>query len=277
MRRFVSWAIMLSIGVALSGCEGGERSSTRTTTARRNFSIFNRKPVEQWTIECAEFPQRDHRLYCEQVAETLRQTSGIRAGDVRCQHDASTNSSRLIYGTYERRVDPRTDTRSTPPELTSDLQLIADLGDEQGRRFFVNARMVQLGEMYDGPPEWALENAQGIYTLQIAAFFPELGFNQPRQAAVEMVRQFRREGVEAYYHFAGQKASVTIGTFGADAVREDADGRLVYSAEVQALQRKREEFGFNYENGQKRTKIVQGRSYPPYSFLVRIPQKSPQP
>jgi len=269
--------MVLSCVVAMGGCEGGDRSNTRTTSARRDFTLFNRKPIEQWTIQCIEFPQRDHRLYCEQVAETLRHTPGIRSDDVRCQHDASTNSSRLIYGTYERRVDPRTDTRSTPPQLTTDLQLIADLGDEQGRRFFVHARMVQLGEMYDGPSEWALENAEGEYTLQIAAFFPELGFNEPRRAAVEIVRQFRREGVEAFFHFAGQKASVTVGVFGADAVREDGDGRIVYSAEVQALQRKRKEFGFNYENGQKRTKIVEGKSYPPYSFLVRIPKKSQQP
>jgi hypothetical protein len=232
----------------------------------------SRSKIETWTILCAEFTQPERRSHCHQVADTLRRVNGIRPADVRCEHDDVSNASRLHYGEYERKLDTRTERRSTSPQLEQDFALIRDLGDDRGRPVFGSARMSPIIDVAAGHSEWSLESSSGgVYTLQVAVFYPERGFNEPRKAAVELVRQLRAEGHQAFHHHDGSRSTVTVGLFGEDAVIHDTQtGKNTLSSEVQRF-RSREEFKYNYENGQKRTKIVDGKRFVPYSFLVRVP------
>jgi hypothetical protein len=94
---------------------------------------------------------------------------------------------------------------------------------------------------------------------------------------VEFTRQLRSEGFEAYYHHgAGRKSIVTVGVFGPQATEgmrlDSSTGLTRYGPEVENLRKRDPRFQFNHENGRKRSKVVQGVKYPPYSFLVPIPR-----
>lgn len=239
-----------------------------------NFSMMSGGATEEWTILCKEFVGSDHRRYCEEYAETLRRTPEIRTDEVECRHDDSQAVSRLYYGRYRRRVNSRTGERSRPPELIADLQLIQDLGDPVHGRHFVQARMTLVPQEKLGPEAYKLSNAPGLYSLQIAVFYPEPGYSNYRQDAVKLVQQLRREGYEAYYYHGEVQSMVTVGSFGPEAVIVTPEGQYQDSAEVGALRRRDPRFEYNYENHRVRAKIIDQQRFPSHSFLVRIPGKS---
>jgi len=253
------------IGILLFGLLGGCQSSS----GGGRF-LLSSKIREEWTVLCREFSGPAHRQHCLAFADSLRRTPGIKASKVRCEHDNLEQASRLFYGSYYREVDPKTNRLSTPQELRSDIALIQDLGDESGQRYFFYAKKVPIVKKSTGPREWDLRHARGVYTLQIAVFFPERNFTEVQKAAIEYTRSLRKEGLEAYYYHGPIKSIVTVGAFDDSAVIEHRGVRK-YSQEILALQQ-REECKFNYENGQKRVKIVRGEKKEPFSFLVKIPR-----
>ena len=266
--------LMLSSGV---GCnDAGQRGG--------GFSLFDglrRSNLQTWTILCREFQGPRHQEYCEQFADSLKRTQGIRPDEVRCEHDNAGQISRLYYGSYERTIDPQTEEPSPNAQLDQDMYLITDLGDPQKGRYFVMARKVPMVDTYRGPAEWDLRQARGVYTLQVAVFRPEKDFQEVRKAAVDYCRSLRRDGYEAYYYHGPAQSVVTVGTFDESDVFE-VNGVQKYSARVRRLQHK-EAFKYNYENGQKRVRIVHEQVIEngkvkdvesrkePYSFLVKIP------
>lgn len=228
-------------------------------------SMFSSRPTEDWTILCYEFNAEPHRNHCEQVADTLRRTPDIRADEVWCAHDDVSLISRLYYGRYRISVDPQSRSPQVPEGMRRDFELVCTLGDDQQRRLFGQARMVP---MVDAPQaehtEWALIRAKGTFSLQVAVFQADSEFSQPRQAAVELVEELRKEGHEAYYHHGTVMSMVTVGTFG--------PGATMKSSEVATVRRSDPRFEHNYINGQVRTTIVNGLRVPSQSFLVRIPE-----
>lgn len=239
--------------------------------------------TEEWTIFCHEFNGPQHAAHCQAVAETLARTPGIRAGEVRCDDDAGNQTSWLYYGAYQRQVDPKTLDRSPSPQAAQDLVLIKDLGDGRGGRLFWHASLAPATDANVSRPEFALARAKGLYSLQVAVFIPEFGFKDVKRAAIDYVASLRQEGHEAYYHHGISSSTVTVGSFGADAVIEKGTGERKYSSEVEALRRKAA-FKYNYENGQIRTKVVSDPQKPrkkariePLSFLVKIPRTGQGP
>ncbi len=235
--------------------------------------MFGSKKTEQWTILCSELSGPYHRDNCEALAGTLRRTPAIRAQDVRCEHDRDRQASRLFYGIYQRPIEAKTGRRGLPKRMRDDLKLIFDLSDDRNLRVFGDSRAV----LYIPPagtarPEWALIRASGMYSLQIAVFFPEPGFSQSRQTAVDLVAELRAEGHQAYYHHGNVRSMVTVGVFGDSAVIEGLDGKLNLAPEVRALQTSDPRFKYNYENGRVLNKKLGGTEYQPHSFLVKIPK-----
>ncbi len=226
---------------------------------------------EPWTIECLALPGMQHRRDAETVANVMRQANGVRGRDVHVRHDD--DASRIYYGKYHRKIDRAKGDREIPKRLRTDLALIKELVDDSGRRLFIAARMVREPLPSVGRPEWNLENADGLYTLQVAAF--EATPKQPnfKQAAVDCAAQLRGKGYEAYYHHGPSNSEVTVGTFGASAVIR-RKGKPEYSPEVRALQRK-ERFRYHLTNGAIWHSIVDGERAPVRSLLVRIPQRDP--
>jgi hypothetical protein len=125
-----------------------------------------------------------------------------------------------------------------------------------------------------GNPLWALTNAEGVYSLQVAVFEPTDSVWEYKKAAAEYCAVLRRKGYEAYYHHASACSMVTVGSFGPEVVIPQDRGPPRYSAEVLALQQE-ELLKYNRVNGGiMRTKTAQGASVPVPSRLVEIPGRA---
>ena len=226
-----------------------------------------------WTIRCLELQGPNRTQHIEQIAETLRNTSGIKAGEVFTTDDRD-GFARLYYGTYHRRTDPDTGKRSLPTRLRRDLRLIKELGTGPGEYYFMKAMVVRMPTPDVGNPAWDLANLDGVYTLQVGVFEPTDEFFEYKQAAAEFCALLRRKGYEAYYYHTNASSTVTVGSFGAEAVIPNPRGLPSYSAEVLALQQQDELLKYNLLNGQiYRARTDEGAMVRVPSRLVRIPQK----
>ena len=209
----------------------------------------------------------------EQIAETLRNTRGVRADEVFITDDRD-GFTRLYYGSYDRRTDRKTGKRTMPRKLTKDLKLIKELGTGPGEYYFLRAMVVRMPTPDVGDPEWNLAKADGVYTLQVGVFEPLEEFWQYKQAAVDFCELLRGKGYEAYYYHTDSASMVTVGTFGDDAVIPSPRGLPSYSAEVLALQRQDELLQYNRLNGAiYRAQTDKGVMQRVPSRLVRIPSE----
>lgn len=263
-------SLLLVAGCATGASEG---SGGGSSAVRRPFGTKG----APWTIQCLEIQGPGRMQQIEPFAESLRRTAGIRTKDVFVR-DESDGFARLYYGTYYRRTDPKTRKRTTPPQLQTDLELIRQLGDDSGRRYFLQALAVRMPMPNVGNPQWALSNATGVYSLQVAVFEPNDDFWEHKQAAAEFCELLRKKGREAYYHHAPASSMVTVGSFGPEAVVDMPKGLPTYSPEVLALQ-KDDLLKHNLLNGSVYyVRDDRGGRTPVPSLLVRIPRHpSPQP
>lgn len=241
---------MTLLMVATAGCGGAMRG-------------------EPWTIECLSLRNPGHEQNTEAIAKVLRSADGIRGANVTVFHDAE--ESRILYGKYYRNIDRERGIREIPTSLRSDLAMIKNLYDDRGRRMFIGARMIRQPVPDVGPPEWNLDNADGVFSLQVAVFEPSAKFENHKQAAADYASQLRSLGHEAYYHHGEATSEVMVGAFGADAVTIQ-NKRTAYSPEVRRLQQI-DIFKYNLVNGQIWHLIDGGRKVPVPSQLVPIPRR----
>ena len=225
--------------VQLTGCAGGP--------GHAGLRLFRQSKGAPWTILCMEMQGAYRADYIEQFTATLKRTPGIRIDDVRVTHDDD-GFSRIYYGTYLRHADRKTGRRTLPDRLRADLKLMHELVGAQGERFFGQARMVRKPQPDVGDPAWALERAEGVYTLQVAAFESTDDFWEHKQAAAGFCAWLRSKKYEAYYYHGPACSIVTVGTFNRSAVVETRPGMGYYSDEVRALQ-KDELLKYNLVNG----------------------------
>jgi len=208
----------------------------------------------------------------EQIAATLRRSRGIRAQAIVITHD-SEELSRLYYGVYYRRIDPKTGKRATPSRLQDDMDLIKSLGTADGTRYFRLARTVRVPTPDVGNPEWRLAGVDATYSLQVAVFEPTDDFWDFKQAAADYCTELRKRGYEAYYHHAEGASMVTVGRFGPGAVIVPPVGLPYQSANVTALQRD-EVLRYNRLNGKiYRAPSEDGKRIRVKSRLVEVPNK----
>jgi len=267
MRRFggFSSAVMLpTLAVLQHGC---------ASAGSKSGSVFATRG-SPWTILCMELAGEDRVSFVEEVAEILRKTQGIRAADVRVSRDAD-GFTRMYYGVHYRKSDPKTGRRHIPPAMQADFDLIRQLGDESGRRYFAAARIVREPVPDVGNPDWRLSRASGKYTLQVAAYEPTDDFWDFKQAAAEHCAFLREKGHEAYYHHGPALSVVTVGAFGPEAVLTKIEnGRTItyYSDEVVGLQQD-ELLRYNMVNaGIVRVRTEEGAEVRVPSQIVHIPQ-----
>ena len=226
-----------------------------------------------WTIRCAEFVGPTGSDVAHQVAETLKNTPGIRAKEVFVMEGVD-KVARLYYGKYKRRTNKKTQKRSMPKKMRQDLNQMRELVDETGYRYFMMAIAVRYPVRDAGKTEWALRQVRGVYTLQVAVFSPTDDFIEYKKGAVAFCALLRKRGYEAYYHHTEVSSMVTVGVFGADAVWRGRTGPNVYSREVALLQQD-ELLKHNLTNGaiiRVRNDAREWIAVP--SYLVKIPTPS---
>jgi len=253
--------------LASGGCVSGGKSGG----ARGSF--FGTKGA-LWTIRCLELTGPGRQTQIAQFAETLKRTPGIRARDVFTFSDSGKTG--LYYGHYKRATDPKTGVRDMPVQMRRDVDLIKQLNDGQGHRFFLAALPARIPTPNVGNPAWNLNNVTGMYTLQVAAFEPGDNFSEFKQAASDYCDFLRGKGYDAYYHHAEASSVVTIGVFGSDAVDDESQGQTYlrqYSRQVARLQQD-ELLKYNYVNGGIVYVIgPDGSRTPVPSFLVKLPNQ----
>ncbi len=252
------------------------RMRIRTMVSLSGVSIFAiamgvgcQQTGEPWTIEVIRLDDAGHRRSAEDVSRSLKQTPGMRAEDVYIVEKDDFSS--VYYGHYYRKIDRTTGDRHIPDALRNDLKLIKDLGIAGSSPLFLHARMTPEVQPDVGRPEWNLRNANGVYTLQVAVFFPTEDVTQYKELAVAYVKQLREKGYDAYYYHADAKSIVTVGIFGQEAAYRTG-GKVDYSPAVRSLQRK-EHFAYNLNNGRRWFARSGEKRAPVRSLLVKIPNR----
>lgn len=224
-----------------------------------------------WTILCVELSGPERARHIQQLADAIRNTPRINPDEVRVTNNTD-GYARLYYGSYIRRTHPKTGRRSMSRQMRAGLDLVKQLGDDAGRRYFLQALPARMPTPDVGNPEWALGDVQAECSLQVAVFEPTDRFHEYKRAAAEFCKLLRDQGYEAYYHHTPACSMVTVGAFGPDAVITQPGGRTYYSTEVQALQH-HELLKHNLLNGSVyKIRNDDGVAAPVYSQLVKIPR-----
>ena len=149
---------------------------------------------------------------------------------VRVEHDA--NVSRIYYGTYYQRPNRQTGQYQLDAMCARTTRFIRSLS-LGGASPFLMARPMPVTVTRQDPPEWDLRTAPGVYSLQICYCISKPDFPDRRDGAVEIVRQLRKEGEQAYYYHGPSKSLVCVGSFGESAIIENPRrGSRRYSSEV---------------------------------------------
>ncbi|MBN1488610.1 MAG: hypothetical protein JXA69_01730 [Phycisphaerae bacterium] len=262
MRRRLCCLSVLAMLGTLAGCQDGGQG----------FAFGPSEPEgERWTIRCYVSTAPNHQAEVDSLAEGLKRVDGLSAKGVRTEHGAT--SSKLLYGSYRKIVDAKTNVVRFPDELTRDMAIIRRLTMGSGRPF-LGAECELVTKKNLGPPEWDVRNAKGELTLQVATFFNEGRFQERELAAVQYVELLRGEGYEAfYYHDPFGKSFVCVGAFPASAVIRRRDGTAEYSPALRELIASKEEFQYNLVNGRiTKTRQGAGEFQPIPSCLIPIPQ-----
>lgn len=273
MKRWLIYTCNFSMLTALCVVTVGCQSPGKTGALGRQHSgvLFGHQGAP-WSILCLEMTGDYRKAQMEQIADTLHQTKGIRGRDIIVQ-DGSDDMSRLYYGKYYRKTNAETGRRSVPKQMAADLMFLRSLTDSQGKYFFLRARKVRFPTPDVGLTAWDLREASGAYTLQVGVFEPTDDFVEFKQAAAEFCKLLRDRGFEAYYYHTESGSTVSVGSFGEDAVIAQPRGLPRYSREVLALQHSDDLMKYNRLNGAVyNAKTDRGKKIPVASRLVRIPQ-----
>lgn len=249
---------------------------TAAVAAPRSKPLSSGSKGAPWAILCLELTGRTRHADIEQFAETLKRTPGIRPGEIFI-HDESDGFSRLYYGKYYRKADAKTGKRLIPADMRKDLDLLRELAGPKGERYFLQSLPVRMPQGDVGNPEWALARANGVYTLQVAAFEPTDDFAEFKQAAADYCEVLRKKGYQAYYHHTPTLSMVTVGSFGEEVLYVGADKRNYYTEEVSRLQND-ELLRYNVVNGAiVKVRDDKGKWVAIASRLVHIPRKAEVP
>ena len=162
----------------------------------------------------------------------------------------------------------------TPAEARKNLMTAKAHTTPAGTKPFARAMVMPLPGEDIGPPDWNLKNARGAYTYLVAVFKddPERRYIGRKKFAVNYCQRLREGEYEGYFYHGVADSWVTIGTFGAEAVREEMTpaGRIVeiLNARMKAI---RDDFPHLAING---TGVNELAWDPVNRKMIRIPQKT---
>ncbi len=187
----------------------------------------------QWTLYCQAVAGPAHVEQAKAIKDQL--IAATAAKGLKDWHVIHQESESVVYYGFYRTINEKdpggAKERKEGQRAQSDRQQIAGMQDQQGNRIFDHVFFVELpAPDPEAPAEWNLSNANGFFTLQIAAYKDS---PQRKQAAVDAVRQARAEGIEAYYYHGETTSSVCIGAWPRAAVREQEEAAAQTSENAQ--------------------------------------------
>jgi hypothetical protein len=166
----------------------------------------------QYTIFCRDFPGPMHVDYSNQAKSELLKSTKLRGWYVLHLEDHSS----LMYG-YYKSIDEKS--------AKADRAAIEQITDAVGNRVFKSCIVLPIDAPDpSAPPDWNLANlrqnesdTQHYWSLQIAAFRDN---PQRKQAAVQMVKELRDQGVQSYYYHGESVSSVCVGCWPMSALKK---------------------------------------------------------
>lgn len=224
MRNLRIPVVFLAGGLLLAAC--GQKSYSPVQQQPRPVDATESKASSQspvksgptipkdarWTIYCDTIAAADHAIRAKALQATLMQQTELRDWYI-VQGDGR---STLYYGFY-REIDQRADAREAT-RAQRDRQAVASLVDRsRGVKYFRTPVLVPL-ESPDpmAPPEWDLRNAKGYWTIEVAVYRED---PKRKEYAVDVVRELRTQGHEAYFYHGATTSSVCIGAWPMNAIK----------------------------------------------------------
>ncbi len=209
-----------------SGSSSAGVHASNSTSAPDTHGIPIPPKNARYTIHCRAITGVDHVFQARQLRDELIKTSGMRDWYI----ITGESETSLYYGYYPA-ID--NDTREGK-QAQRDRGAIAAIRDVALNRPFAHAMLVEIVSANPvAPPEWNLANADGFWSLQIAAYKDH---PDRKLAAVEAVKEARAQGIEAYYYHGPSVSSVCIGAWPREALKEqDANIENQYMSDNRPL------------------------------------------
>jgi len=212
MLKFPVYVKVTVVALALTGLVGPGQVSAKPKAS--DLTTSSDAPVQakdaQWTIFCLSLAGPLHVEQSKNMKQWL--LANTRQRDWYIIH--GDRESTLYHGFY-RSINDLKDKDTT--RARSDRASIDAIEDAQGVRPFAQCVFVETSSPDPAAPvEWNLTSARGAYTLEIAVYK-----DSPlrKEAAVEAVREARKQGVEAYFYHGPTASSVCVGTWPEEAVQ----------------------------------------------------------
>jgi len=165
----------------------------------------------QFTIYCQGFDGPNHVELANNMKAQLLKATPMKDWYV-IHEDAH---SVLYYGFY-RAIDD-----SDPKDAQrarNDVRDIQGVSGTDGERLFAHCYLVEVTTPDpQAPTEWNLTNANGYWSLQIAAYKDS---PKRKEYAVDAVREARKQGIPAYFYHGPTASSVCVGAWPRSAVKE---------------------------------------------------------
>jgi hypothetical protein len=220
MMRSASLVAAMVVLSAAAGCgssggsSGGEQAVVpqRFTESGETVQASVTAPREAaYTIYCRDFSGENHAAVAEKVKQQVEQVSGLKDLYL-VRGEARTVLYHGFYKTFDATVD-----RKEAGRAKADRNMLESLVDAQQAKIFPRTVFEPLERPDpEAPAEWNLENAKGYWTLLVITYTDPVN---GKQAAVESVREARKQGYDAYYFHKDSQSHVCIGSWPSSAVK----------------------------------------------------------
>jgi hypothetical protein len=211
-------------------------------------------------------PGEDHVKNAATLKNEVAAASGW--GDVFVVHKAGW--SELYHGHYVSMA-----------QAQSDLKKTKAWRNAAGAQPFAQAMIMALPGKETGPPEWGLLRTSGTFTVVVAEFYdvPEASYVGRKDFAVRCCREFRSQGLEAYYYHGPVKSFVCIGSFPESSYPSvDRNGRIERAVKDDRIAAILKRFTYLAVNGRQEILIVGAKTGKPTklataSYVMEIPRQ----
>ena len=211
-------AVAVVAGVAGCGTSGGSPGGEQAVMPQRfseggeTVQASVTAPREAaYTIYCRDFTGPNHAAVAEGVKKQVEQVSGLKDFYL-VRGESRTVLYHGFYTTFDDSVDAKEARRAR-----ADRNRLESLVDARQAKIFPRTVFEPLERPDpEAPAEWNLENAKGYWTLLVATYTDPV---QGKQAAVDSVREARKQGYEAYYFHKDTQSHVCIGSWPEGAVK----------------------------------------------------------
>jgi hypothetical protein len=219
----------------------------------------------RWSLYCTSLAGPDRIAKMTQMKAYLLAKSPFKDWYVVHNEQQST----LFYGFYSSIEKGDRDGARAHADRTK----IAGWADETGDHPFASCFFTPITFFISpAPAEWDLANApaRAYWSVQIAAFKDN---PERKQAAVQMVQELRNKGVDAYYYHGPSMSLVCIGTWPADAVKQqDTDGGEAIADPDDAMLVSNVPLTSRYQGAKMKTR--DGQRLVPYAERAEVVDKS---